>query len=121
MQIETNISCKLNNYVTNNFIVEEIGKYTISAIDDWGNSLIVHLTSLNTCCNDIIKIYVDKDKFRSFFSAGDMVTRFRRTPETGIKVIELEGELLADNTMDFFIHTETGNRSELFFPWDPYW
>lgn len=100
----------------------QIGKYQITEIVDWGDALIVYLDNIaDVNGKDAIKIYVDKDLFRSQFQKGSYVTRMRIAPKE-IKVIDLpspiDGVL---NTEDYFINDETQKKSQRFYPWDPYW
>lgn len=116
MRIENNLIQIQSYFSDNQPHIRQIGTFRIHQIQDWGSSLIVFLEEYGA-----IKIYVDKEKFRSSFSEGDCIAYYRITPVDGFRPIELEPDMLVDNTLDFFVHCETLEKSEPFFPWDPYW
>ncbi len=98
---------------------KEIGRYRIQSIQDCGQALHVDLLDINSGeLLDSIKIYINKSKFQNSFAEGDDIIRYRNIPER-IKYYEIEG-MEWDNTVDFFVNLRTGEKSDLFYPWDPY-
>ena len=99
--------------------LQEIGTYRIQSIQDWGSAMLIQIASLkNPADNGTFKIYVNKERFKASFAEGDIVTRFRQIPVEGIQFTEYQGQTV-DNTREFFIHTTSLQKSELFYPWDP--
>jgi hypothetical protein len=85
---------------------KEVGKYKIHSIQDWGSSLIVSLDNItDPRYNDVIKIYVDKDLFKSQFPEGSTVTVMRLLPEAGAE--------------EYLINDLTLEKSQSYYPWDP--
>lgn len=85
---------------------KEVGKYKIHSIQDWGSALIVDLDNVtDPQYNDIIKIYVDKDLFKSQFFEGSTVTVMRLLSEAGAE--------------EYMINDLTQEKSQRYYPWDP--
>lgn len=87
---------------------KEVGKYKIRSIQDWGPALIVSLDNVtDPRYPDIIKIYVDKSLFKSQFPEGSTVTVMRLLPEAGAE--------------EYMINDISQEKSQRYYPWDPYW